>query len=115
VLLRVAACAALLSGCASTPSPEDDGPRPREESAMLEVDNRAFQDMTVYVLDGGQRVRLGIAKGNGVTTLVIPRYLVQSGKSLQFLCDPIGGSRTPVSDEIMVEPGDHVTLLIPGG
>jgi hypothetical protein len=31
----------------------------------------------------------------------------------RFLCDRVGGNRSPVSDEIVVEPGDQVTLVIP--
>jgi len=32
---------------------------------------------------------------------------------LRFLADPIGGSRTPISEEIVVRNGDVVQLMIP--
>jgi len=80
----------------------------------LRVENQAFLDMTIYVLRGGQRYRLGIANGNSTARFVIPATMV-GGQALAFLADPIGSSRTPVSQEIVVVPGDEVTLMIPPG
>jgi hypothetical protein len=78
------------------------------------VDNRGFLDMTVYVLDGAQRQRLGIARGLARTPFTIPDRLVRGGAgSLRFYCDPIGGRGLPVSEEIVVAPGDVVELIIP--
>jgi hypothetical protein len=86
---------------------------PAEQQTVLKVDNQAFLDMTIYVLNGAQRVRLGIAAGKSVTSLTIPSYLIHGVAPLRFLADPIGGNRAPVSDEINVQPGDEVTLTIP--
>jgi hypothetical protein len=33
--------------------------------------------------------------------------------SLRFFCDPIGAEGLPISEEIVVEPGDVVELIIP--
>jgi hypothetical protein len=106
------ACVMLLAACAK-PQKDEELPSPRDATTMVSVDNRGFLDMTVYVIDGAQRVRLGVANGNSVTELTVPQYLVRGVAHLQFLCDPIGGDRAPVSDEITVEPGDRVTLIIP--
>ena len=35
------------------------------------------------------------------------------GLAFDFLADPIGSNRTPVSDEITVQPGDQVRLVLP--
>lgn len=70
--------------------------------------------MTVYVIEGVTRLRLGIARGNATTPLTIPDHLVRGGAaSLRFFADPIGGRGLPVSEEIIVEPGDTVELIIP--
>ena len=103
---------AAVAGCSASKNAAESAPTP-EKQAVLSVDNRAFLDMTVYVLNGPQRVRLGIAGGKSVTQLTIPAYLVRVPRSLRFLADPIGGGRTPASEEIMVEPGDEVSLIIP--
>jgi hypothetical protein len=70
--------------------------------------------MTIYVLrGGGQRIRLGTVTGNTTQVLVIPSYVLTGPTELRFLADPIGGTRTPVSEEITVSPGDDVELIIP--
>lgn len=61
--------------------------------------------MTIYVLQNGQCIRLGIAPGHNTTLLEIPEYLVTVGSELQFLCDPIGPTREPVSERITMFPG----------
>ena len=80
---------------------------------ILIVDNQSFPDMTIYALEGGRRVRLGLAGGNGQSRFTLPKYLVRSLTSIRFQADPIGSSRAPISDEITVSPGDEVTLRIP--
>jgi hypothetical protein len=90
----------------------DSSPDP-ETPAMLQVENRGFTDMVIYAVSGAQRVRLGIATGNSTKSFNIPRYLIRGAGPLRFLADPIGGNRTPVSEELTVRPGDIVTLTIP--
>jgi hypothetical protein len=80
---------------------------------MLQVENRGFADMVVYAVSGAQRVRLGIATGNSTKSFTIPPTLVRGAGALRFLADPIGGTRTPISEDIVVQPGDIVSLTIP--
>jgi hypothetical protein len=113
-LLRFFALFLLLAACHSTPPSDDAALSPTRGSATLQVDNQGFLDMTVYVLDGANRQRLGIARGHSTTQLTIPDHQVRGGSgSLKFYCDPIGGEGLPVSEEIVVEPGDTVELTIP--
>lgn len=100
----------LVIGCAGRS--QQTGPDPAE-SAMVQVQNQGFSDMVVYVVNGGQRIRLGLATGNSTKTFDIPRHLVRGGGTIRFLADPVGGNRTPVSEEMTVQPGDIVTLTIP--
>jgi hypothetical protein len=103
----------LLAAC-SAGSSEDEGPAPARGPATVEVDNRGFYDMTIYVIDGVQRQRLGVANGTRVTPFPIPDRLVRGGSAaLRFYADPIGGRGLPVSEQIVVEPGDTVELVIP--
>jgi len=80
---------------------------------MLQVENRGFADMVIYAVSGAQRTRLGIATGNSTKAFPIPNTLLRGAGSLRFLADPIGGSRTPITEEMAVQPGDIVTLIIP--
>jgi hypothetical protein len=80
---------------------------------MLQVENRGFADMVIYAISGAQRVRLGLATGNSTKSFTIPTTLIRGAGPLRFLADPIGGQRTPISEDIVVQPGDIVTLTIP--
>lgn len=84
-----------------------------QEATTVRVRNQSFLDHNIYVLNGGARSRLGTVTGNSTATLRIPSSLVQPGGLLRFLADPIGSSITPVSEQIVVSPGDEVQLTIP--
>jgi hypothetical protein len=102
-LLVVSACGGRRAG---------SGPAPAS-SAMVQVENRGFADMVIYAVSGAQRVRLGLATGNSTKSFTIPTTLIRGAGPLRFLADPIGGQRTPISEDIVVQPGDIVTLTIP--
>ena len=80
---------------------------------MVQVDNRGFADMVIYAVSGSQRVRLGLASGNTTISFTIPVMLTRGAGPLKFLADPIGGSRSPITEELVVRPGEIVTLTIP--
>jgi hypothetical protein len=80
---------------------------------VLQVENQSFTDMVIYAVSGGQRIRLGLATANSTKSFTLPSYLVRGAGPLRFLADPIGGNRTPVSEQMTVRPGDIVTLTIP--
>lgn len=87
---------------------------PNETFGTLRVDNQAFSDMTIYVIEpSGQRSRIGTATGNTITTLRIPSRLLGGARALRFQADPIGGTQTPISQEVTVIPGEVVILTIP--
>lgn len=112
--MRILLLLLMLAACSSARGSDEGTPSPVRGSATLQVDNQGFLDMTVYAVDGARRERLGIARGHATTTLTIPDRLVRGGAApLQFLCDPIGDEGLPVSQEITVEPGDEVELIIP--
>ena len=109
--LFIAALLAIsVAACGRTQSRRSAVEAPR---TTLRVENQGFSDMTIYVIRSGQRVRLGTVTGNSTAVLTIPANLVFGATALRFLADPIGSNRTPVSDEITVQPGDQVGLVIP--
>lgn len=111
--LRLTFATSLFAGIACAGNRPEDGSRP-DAGAGLEVRNLGFPDMTVYaVTPTGSRVRLGLVTGHSTQRFDLPARLVRGGDRLRFLADPIGGSRTPVSEELYVAPGDLVTLTIP--
>ena len=106
---------ALALACHSGQSGEPDE-QLQAAPTYLTVANQGFTDMDIYVLpQSGGRVRLGTSTGNTTSSMRIPDYLVATPINLRFLCSPIGGSRSPVSQSISVQPGDNVELQIPPG
>jgi hypothetical protein len=101
---------ATATGCAGRS--REAAPDPTD-SAAVQVQNQGFSDMVVYAISGSQRIRLGLATGNSTHTFTIPRHLIRGAGGIRFLADPVGGNRTPVSEEMTVNPGDIVTLTIP--
>jgi hypothetical protein len=99
----------LLSGCGAVRSTRPGS----AERTILEVDNQGLADMTIYVIHASQRMRIGFAPGLRKTELTIPRSAVSGTGQLAFLADPVGSSRTSVSEQIYVAPGDRVTIVIP--
>lgn len=106
----IAAIALTLAVCgrsASTGTPEPAGP------TTLVVENQSTLQMTVYVLRGAQRQRMGTAAALSNTRLTIPENLMFGVTSLRFEVDPLGSRQTPMSEQITVSPGQEVTLRIP--
>ncbi len=89
------------------------GPAADQPQTTVEVENRNFLDMRIFVYRGPQRVRLGTVSGLSTSVLVIPSNVVFGATSLRFLADPVGGRTTPISHEITVTPGDQVHMVIP--
>ena len=98
------------SGCRA---PSRGAPSTQRAESFVRVDNRSMLDMTVYVIRGGERRRLGLVNALSTQSLRIPVTLIEGAGVLRFLADPIGASRTPVSEEILVRHGDVVQLIIP--
>ena len=97
------------AACSSTPRNEMDV---LDRRVTVTVDNQSYSDMTIYVVRG-QRIRLGTARGLGKTVFAIPPSVVGGVASLRFIADPIGSSRTSVSEEITITEGDEIGLTIP--
>ena len=112
IALMAAACAQAARTDRGTPADSVVA----EPFGTVRVDNRAFNDMTIYVIEpSGARSRIGTATGNSITTLRIPSRLLGGTRTLRFQADPIGGRDTPISDEVTIVPGEVVTLTIPPG
>ena len=113
--LSLAAVVALLAlpACASTQPGATNEPQAERQPTTLVVENQSFLDANIYVVRGGQRIRLGLASGNSRSRFTIPANVIFGVTTLQFIADPVGAPRTPVSNEINVTEGEEVRLTIP--
>ena len=91
------------------PAPE---PPPR---TFVHVANGEFLDAVVYVVDRGQRVRLGVASSNRTTDFEIPAHLLVAATPLSFVVDPIGAPARPSTGDLVIVPGDDLELRLSGG
>jgi hypothetical protein len=85
------------------------------EPTYVRINNQSWLDMNVYVLRSSQRIRLGTVGANSTQRFLLPQNLIFGATPLRFSADPIGSSRVAQSFEIVVSPGDEVSLTIPPG
>jgi hypothetical protein len=112
---------ALALGCDSgrvtpsepTPQPasEQEGKAPSGET-VVQIDNQNFNDMSIYLLDEGNRVFLGAVNGLSTGTLAIPRAAGSSSFRVRLLADPIGSSIPITTPSLSVGPGQTVYWTI---
>jgi hypothetical protein len=109
VLTMCAACAAGTAGGVERGAEEErDGP----SGAVLAVDNRTPSDATIYVVRSGARERLGLAGALGVRWFAVPGRLVTGPTQLSFVADPVGDDAEPRTEDLTVEPGDTVEMVL---
>ncbi|MEM0962711.1 MAG: hypothetical protein AAGK21_09280 [Bacteroidota bacterium] len=109
--LALPALLLLLAGCATTgPDAEiDEGP-----TASLEVRNRNWLAMEVFVTGQGQRIRLGRLSAGRERTFTLPGRLFVGGPTdLLFEMETIGSEAEVLRQRESVAPGDLVQLVIP--
>ena len=104
--------AVLLLSAACGPRVNAERPEPRPKTTV-QVRNQNFQDMNVFLLSAGQRIRLGMVTGLSTQVFTLPEDIVRVSAQLQFELHPIGGRRNPISETITVMPGDQIVLTIP--
>jgi hypothetical protein len=102
----------LAAACAHASHMPEEAP----ERTVLKVENQGFPDMNIFVLpESSNRVRLGTVTGTSNAYFTLPDYLIRGTRELRFQALPIATPRGPVSQSIMVTPGDTVVLVIPPG
>lgn len=107
----IGAAPATLTGCSRNRSARRvDEPPP----TVVEVNNNNFLDIVVYVVQGGQRIRLGTATSNRATNFVIPSHIVFGPTPISFVVDPVGSGRVQSTGEIVVDPGEELELRLDG-
>src|SRR2546427_8461268 len=72
---------------------------PQAEVAVS-VDNQNFLDMNVFLIRGGQRIRLGTVPGLSSRILMVRPDLIGYGTELQFELHPIGGRADPLTQTL---------------
>ncbi len=105
--------AAIALGCAAcAPAMEQASAGHFESKTTLHVDNNNWQDMTIYVMRGAARARLGSVRGMSKADFKITDTMVNGLGEVRIIADPVGSDRTYVSPVINVIPGSRVALTL---
>ena len=100
------------AGCAHTMQMPEEAPL----RTVLKVENQGFPDMNIFVLpETSNRIRLGTVTGTSNAYFTLPASVVRGTRELRFQALPIATPRGPISQSIVVTPGDTVVLTIPPG
>src|SRR5690606_40943815 len=92
-LLHRIALGMLLAGfgaCASSPSQDVASVRYGPEEIVFRVKNFNWSDVTVYLLNGPVRTRLGMVTSMGEAMFRLPAGLLASSSSVGLLLAPLG-------------------------
>jgi len=81
------------------------------EGALVEVHNAHWQDINIYAVRAGTRFRLGTVLSNTTETFTVPPAMLMPG-DFRLLADPIGSSRTYLTDPLIVQPGQVIEFNV---
>lgn len=97
----------LLTVACSSRSGDAGANEPRPADVEIVVDNQMWQDVTVYALSRGTRVRLGTVTALKTQRFTLPVALA-GAHEFRLLADPVGSQDTITSELVTVEPGEII-------
>jgi hypothetical protein len=116
VLSVTLAIAAVAGGCATGRGVAgDDGEFVQAapaRTAIVHVNNHNWQDVDVFAVRDGMKVRLGMVTSMGGGDFKLPEAFLVGSPNVQLRIDPIGSSNGYMTQAILVSPGQVVDLRI---
>lgn len=104
-LVAVAAPAALVAQ-----EPADSAEREarsNREPATVEITNEHWQDLNIFTVRSGMRMRLGTVTSFSTVTFELPRWALVAD-DVRLLAEPIGSRRQLFTDRLIVWSGDLI-------
>ncbi len=117
VVLSVAlGAAALAAGCATGRGVVADDLSSAQaappNTAIVHVDNHNWQDVDVFAVREGTRIRLGMVTSMSSGDFRLPEAFLVGSPNVQLRIDPIGSNNGYLTQGILVAPGQTVDLRI---
>jgi hypothetical protein len=97
----------LVGGCTSLDA-VPGAARAHDPPTVLEVFNYQRQDVNIYAVRSGTRVRLGTAPSLQRSTFKLPEWAVGADGLIRLGAAPLGSQRTMVTEGILVRQGDRI-------
>ena len=115
--LAAAVAATLVIGACAPGSTGGGGnvsaaPRAHRAPATVKVENFNWQDVVVYVVQSGQRVRLGMVTSMSTGKFRLPERFLGSTSDIRLYADPIGSTSGYTTEAIRVVSGQEVSLSV---
>ena len=82
------------------------------EGIKVVVDNNAYSDMHVYVVQSGTRWSLGLVTGLSKRSFMLPRIVAESERDVQLVAEPIGSRAYYLTDVFFLYPGKQLNLTL---
>ena len=121
VTIAAVAAAMLASGCAHAAREVGAGSRISSAATawpasapVIQVRNRHWQDVNVYLVLEGSRFRLGTVSSNHTERFPIGRFAGWDTHPLQVYVDPIGSSDTYETDDFFLADGQWADCVVEG-
>ncbi len=108
-LILVFSVILLLGSCTSSTHKAERQTGPKTK---VKVENDNKLDMTIFVLRGGQRIRLGLVPSYTSRSFTLPDNVVVNATSIRLLANPVGGRGNPISEEFNVFRGQTIEMVI---
>jgi hypothetical protein len=117
LVIALAASVAASSACRSARTNEDAGTLPAPEAdanaaVPVIVENQSTNQVDVYAVRAGERVRVGDVPSLGTATLKVPRSAFDSDGTLRLLGRPVAGPGLISTGALTVQPGQTVKWRI---
>lgn len=107
---RLAMISLTLGACASSGSEDLGFGGEPDGRASVSVENKYFGAVTIYVLNGSARTRIGAVGALSTATLPVPSELV--GVNVQLLASPVSPGASYTSEYLLIPPGGTVSLRL---
>lgn len=81
-------------------------------SITVRVVNHAWLDITIYLLQGTHRERIGVATASSTSTFQVALRQLSAGAEYRLYGDPVGSRQTVRSEPLHAQDGDVVTWTL---
>lgn len=101
-----------MAACAPAQAVRTARVAPPEQTAVVEVSNHNWADVTVYAVRPGVRQRLGAVPSMSTGVFRLPQQLMTGSGGLRLQIDLLGSREVHVTEPIPIGPGRRAVLQV---